>query len=176
MTISSPELRHLTSLGDMPVGRRMRTTDEGQATAPVTAMFDVVRDVEQWPRHLPHYRWVKMIEHDGEGGGIVEMSANRPFGNLNWPTWWRSLMEVDHARPAVRFRHIGGITTGMDVDWAFTPTSTGSQISLVHVWDGPTWPLIGGVAATAVIGPVFVHGIAALTMRGLVRAAEGRRS
>lgn len=165
-----------TSLGDMPTGRRMHTTDLGQTSASVAAAFDIVRDVEQWPRHLPHYRWVKMIERDGDGGGIVEMSANRPFGSLNWPTWWRSLMEVDRVRPAVRFRHIAGVTKGMDVDWTFTPTPNGAKITLLHVWDGPQWPLIGGVAATAVIGPVFVHGIASLTMTGLVRAAERRVS
>lgn len=175
MPLSPPEQRHHTALGALPTGRRMRTTDERHASAPVATVFDVVREVEQWPQHLPHYRWVQMIERDSSGGGIVEMSANRPFGALNWPTWWRSLMEVDYARPAVRFRHIGGITTGMDVDWAFTPTATGAHITLLHVWDGPSWPLIGGVAATAVIGPVFVHGIASLTMAGLVRAAERGR-
>ncbi len=176
MISTSPERLQPTALGVVPTERRMRTTDEGHALTSVATVFDVVRDVEQWPQHLPHYRWVRMIERDSAGGGIVEMSAYRPFGALNWPTWWRSLMEVDHARPAVRFRHIGGITTGMDVDWAFVPTSTGAQVTLLHVWNGPEWPLIGGIAATAVIGPVFVHGIASRTMSGLVRAAESRRS
>lgn len=152
----------------------MRTIDEGRARVSVAAMFDIVRDVEQWPTHLAHYNWVRMTETDALGGGIVEMSANRPFGALNWPTFWRSLMEVDHERPAVRFRHIGGVTTGMDVDWTFSPSADGTFIELVHAWNGPRWPLIGGMAATAVIGPVFVHGIASRTMTGLVKAAEAR--
>jgi hypothetical protein len=42
----------------------------------------------------------------------------------------------------------------------------------VHVWNGPAWPLIGEMAARGVIGPVFVHGIAARTLAGLARAAE----
>lgn len=165
------------ALGAMPEGVRMRTVDEGRTRVSVTEMFDLVRDVEQWPTHLAHYKWVRMIERDEHGGGIVEMSANRPFGAFNWPTFWRSLMEVDHARPAVRFRHIGGITTGMDVDWMFSPIEDGKGtfIELVHAWNGPRWPLIGGVAATTVIGPVFVHGIAARTMAGLVKAAEARQ-
>ena len=98
---STAELARSTDLGVMPSGRRMSTTDKGQTSATVNAAFDIVRDVEGWPRHLPHYRWVRMIERDANGGGIVEMSANRPFGPVNWPTWWRSLMEVDHARPAL---------------------------------------------------------------------------
>ncbi|MDH5234598.1 MAG: SRPBCC family protein [Gemmatimonadota bacterium] len=166
-----------THLGAMPTGRRMVTRDLASTAAPVATVFDVVRDVEAWPALLPHYRWVRMVERDGSGGGIVEMSANRPFGPLGWPTFWRSLMEVDHARPAVRFRHIGGVTTGMDVDWAFAPQAVplgGTDITLLHVWDGPRWPLIGPFAALAVIGPVFVHGIATRTIAGLVRAAERR--
>lgn len=161
------------TLGPMPAGRRMTTVDDGFARASVRATFDVVRDVEAWPRHLAHYRWVRMLERDGEGGGVVEMSAYRPFGPIGWPTFWRSLMAVDHSAPAVRFRHIGGVTTGMDVEWAFEAGDAGTFIRLVHEWDGPQWPLIGPIAAKAVIGPVFVHGIASRTMTGLVRAAEG---
>jgi ribosome-associated toxin RatA of RatAB toxin-antitoxin module len=172
---SGEPVLHAVTLGPMPARRRMRTRDEGFARASVRAVFDVVRDVERWPSHLAHYRWVRMVERDGNGGGVVEMSANRPFGAVNWPTFWRSLMEVDHMRPAVRFRHIGGITTGMDVEWAFEPGDAGTFIKLDHLWDGPKWPVIGGIAATAVIGPVFVHGIASRTMAGLVRAAEAVR-
>jgi hypothetical protein len=40
------------------------------------------------------------------------------------------------------------------------------------VWNGPSWPLIGELAARGVIGPVFVHGIASRTLAGLARAAE----
>jgi hypothetical protein len=74
--------------------------------------------------------------------------------------------------PAIRFRHIGGITTGMDVVWEFTPKGAGTDVRIIHVWNGPRWPLIGVVAARAVIGPVFVHGIASRTLAGLSKAAE----
>jgi hypothetical protein len=52
------------------------------------------------------------------------------------------------------------------------PDGDGTLVRLVHAWDGPRWPLIGVVAATAVIGPVFVHGIASRTLEGLARVAE----
>lgn len=178
MTTHLPEPITLrgVSLGPMPEGRRMVTRDEGFARATERDMFELVRGVEEWPAHLPHYRWVRMIERDGNDGGIVEMSANRPFvrGVLRWPTFWRSLMEVDYLRPAVRFRHIGGITTGMDVEWSFEPGDAGTYITLVHAWDGPRWPVIGTFAARMVIGPVFVHGIASRTLAGLTRVAEER--
>lgn len=166
-------MREPFSLGPLPVGRAMTTVDERLVHAPVRAIFALARDVEHWPAYLAHYRFVRFRERAADGGGIVEMSANRPFGPLNWPTWWLSEMQVDEGRPAVRFRHIGGITTRMDVEWAFEPRGDGvTQVRLVHVWDGPRWPLIGVVAATAVIGPVFVHGIASRTLDGLARVAE----
>ncbi len=162
------------SLGEMPRGLTMTTRDEGFARASVRAVFNVVRDVEKWPSHLSHYRWVRFVERDSTSGGIVEMSADRPFGPFGWPTFWRSLMEVDESRPAVRFRHIGGITTRMDVEWELhaLPRGEGTQVRVIHVWNGPGWPLIGVVAANLVIGPVFVHGIASRTLEGLARVAE----
>jgi hypothetical protein len=44
-------------------------------------------------------------------------------------------------------------------------------VRIVHSWDGPRWPLIGIFAATTVIGPLFVHGIASRTLAGLGAAA-----
>jgi ribosome-associated toxin RatA of RatAB toxin-antitoxin module len=168
--------RIVFGLGDMPTGRVMETTDEQVVRAPLERIFRIAADVEQWPKHLPHYRFVTMREPNGRGGGIVEMSANRPFGPLNWPTWWLSQMEVrppdTTAAPVIRFRHVRGVTTGMEVEWSFSATPEGTHVRILHVWDGPRWPLIRSIAATKVIGPVFIHGIASRTLAGLARAAE----
>lgn len=162
-------------LGPMPVGRAMTTRDELVVRAPPRAVYDVVVDVARWPERLGHYRFVRFPEPDGVGGGIVEMAANRPFGPLDWPTWWLSEMQVIASRPAIRFRHIGGITTGMEVEWDFAPHEQGGTlVRLLHVWNGPRWPLIGRIAAVGVIGPVFIHGIASRTLAGLAAVAESR--
>jgi ribosome-associated toxin RatA of RatAB toxin-antitoxin module len=150
----------------------MMTVDKGETSADPDLVFRLVAEVEAWPRHLAHYRWVTLRDRTRDGGGVVEMAANRPFGPVNWPTWWLSHMSVDAEARTVRFRHIGGITTGMDVEWAITRTGNRTHVMLLHVWDGPSWPLIGTFAAAGVIGPVFVHGIASLTMAGLLAAAE----
>jgi hypothetical protein len=172
--MSEPAERRALELGAMPHGRAMRTVDEGFVRAPLALVFRIVREVENWPAHLPHYRFVRFRERASDGGGIVEMAANRPFGLFNWPTWWLSEMQVvdaGGASPAVRFRHIGGITRGMDVEWRLEPCTGGTHVQLVHEWDGPRLPLIGAIAATTVIGPVFVHGIASRTLAGLARVA-----
>ena len=167
------------SLGALPATARMRTVDELVVRAPVAAIFQLAADVERWPQHLAHYRYVRFRERNA-GGGIVEMSANRPFGPLPWPTWWVSLMDsrplVDGSAPVIRFRHIEGITTRMEVEWSFTPVTGGTRVTVVHLWNGPGWPVIGSFAARAVIGPVFVHGIASRTLAGLALAAERRQT
>ena len=165
-------------LGPMPLDRVMMTVDERRVAAPVERMFALARDVEGWAHHLAHYRYVKFRRRARDGGGLVEMSANRPFGPLNWPTYWVSQMSVQRKavkggdEPRVRFRHIEGITTGMDVEWSFLPEKGGTRVRLVHAWNGPPWPVVGGMAAANVIGPVFVHGIASRTLEGLAKVAE----
>jgi ribosome-associated toxin RatA of RatAB toxin-antitoxin module len=156
----------------MPIGRAMVTIDEAIVRAPVERIFNLARNVEHWPAHLPHYRYVRFRSRNRDGGGVVEMSANRPFGPLNWPTWWLSQMSVDESIPNIRFRHVEGITTAMDVEWAFTPHEDGTLVRVFHVWDGPGWPFIGTVAAVGIIGPVFIHGIASRTVAGLKTVAE----
>lgn len=166
-------------LGPMPDDRRMRTVDERLVRAPLATIFSLAADVLQWPLHLPHYRFVRFLDRRSDGGGTVEMSANRPFGVVSWPTFWTSLMSVTPPggarRPSIRFRHVRGVTTGMDVEWTFEEVgggSGGTTVRIVHVWNGPRWPLIGDVAARGIIGPVFVHGIAQRTLAGLARDAE----
>ena len=152
----------------------MRTVDQLVVHAPPSVVWPHAVRVEQWPDILPHYRWVTRSAGAPEGDGIVEMAAYRPFGGpLDWPTWWKSRMWGDAATHEIRYQHIGGITTGMDVLWTLVPTPEGhTDVTIVHEWTGPRWPLIGGLAAELVIGPVFVHGIASRTLAGVARAAE----
>ena len=164
------------ALGPMPANRRMTAIDECLMRAPLACVFAVSADVERWPTLLRHYRYVRFLDRRRDGGGIVDMSANRPFGVVQWPTWWRSRMSVvapgEGRTPSVRFTHIGGVTTGMDVEWTFDERPGGTHVRITHVWDGPPVPVLGIVAAVAVIGPVFVSGIASRTLAGLAVAAE----
>ncbi|HEX6642822.1 MAG TPA: SRPBCC family protein [Thermoanaerobaculia bacterium] len=153
----------------------MITIDEHLTAAPADVCFEVGADVENWPRILPHYRWVRFQRKDGFAAGRVEMSAWREFaGPLRWPTWWVSEMTCDRAVPVVRYRHVEGITTRMDVIWEFHARPSGTLIRIVHEWDGPHWPLIGRFAANHVIGPRFVSFIAGRTLAGVAAEAERR--
>ena len=88
-------------------------------------------------------------------------SAGRRGGCRRWP----SNSDV----PLMRFRHVGGITTrhGRGVG-VHAQADGGTRVRIVHVWDGPALAAHRRpFAATAVIGPVFVHGIASRTLAGL---------
>lgn len=169
-------------LGPMPGDAVMSAVDERTVRAPLEAIFALAADVASWPDHLSHYRFVRFHARSPDGGGLVAMSANRPFarGALVWPTWWTSQMmvrapgAVGIGAPCIRFRHVAGITTGMEVEWQFAPVLErgGTHVRIVHMWNGPRWPLVGGLAARGVIGPVFVHGIASRTLEGLAAVAE----
>lgn len=149
--------------------------DERLVQAPPETCFRVAADVERWPEILPHYRWVRFHEKTGFGTGRVEMAAWRDFGGpLRYPTWWVSDMEIDQDVPVVRYTHVDGITRGMDVRWEFHPTGQGTLVRVIHEWDGPGWPLIGGFAARRVIGPLFVSAIARRTLLGVGTEAERR--
>ncbi len=153
----------------------MLTIDERIAQAPPDLCFEVAADVERWPEILPHYRWVRFHRKEGFAQGLVEMAAWRNFGPLKYPTWWVSEMEHSRADRTVTYRHVDGITRGMDVRWEVQALDDGSSfLRIVHDWTGPDWPGIGPTAADLVIGPHFISHIAGRTLLGVARAAEGR--
>jgi hypothetical protein len=151
----------------------MRTVDRLRIHAPFPRVFAAASSVTRWPAILPHYRWVRILND-----GLVEMAAWRPFarGLLKYPAWWVSEMTIDRPAGEIRYRHVRGITRGMQVVWRVVEVGAGSgddvDVEIVHTWDGPAWPLIGPLAANLVIGPVFIHGIAARTLAGIKRATE----
>ena len=154
----------------------MTTIDERVMHAPAALCFRVAADVESWPAILPHYRWVRFQEKRAFGTGRVEMAAWRGFaGPVRYPTWWLSEMRVAEQEPAIYFRHVAGITRGMDVKWAFSERGADTRVVITHAWQGPSWPLIGRFAWEQIIGPHFVSFIAQRTLAGVAREAERRQ-
>ncbi|HYT03978.1 MAG TPA: SRPBCC family protein [Gemmatimonadales bacterium] len=155
----------------------MRTVDQIAIQAPLARVFEAASDIERWPAILSHYRWVRFLDRRA-GGGTVEMAAWRPFGPLRWPAWWVSEMTVDPRASEIRYRHVRGITKGMDVVWQIARRGTegaDAEVTVIHEWRGPAWPLVGPLAADLVIGPIFIHGIASRTLAGIKRFAEDSR-
>jgi hypothetical protein len=155
----------------------VHTLNETVVDAPLDLCVKHAADVERWPEILPHYRWVRFHRKEGFARGRVEMAARRWFGPLPWPVWWLSEMTYDEVRPAVLYTHVGGITTGMEVVWSFEELDAWrTRVRITHDWDtGPRWPLpmaLRRLVARVVIGPVFIHSVAARTLRFVREAAE----
>ncbi len=151
----------------------MITHNEIRMAAPAASCFQVAADVERWPEILPHYRWVRFRRRDGFGRGLVEMAARRMFGPIGYPVWWMSEMWAEAEVPIVRYRHVAGVTRGMGVEWRFHSEGSHTRVEIIHDWpDGANWPLIGGIAANLVIGPVFIHHVAGQTLDGVRKAVE----
>jgi ribosome-associated toxin RatA of RatAB toxin-antitoxin module len=55
---------------------------------PIDRIFELAADVMDWPRILPHYRWVRLISQDGRRR-TVEMAAHRD----GIPVKWTSIQE-----------------------------------------------------------------------------------
>jgi ribosome-associated toxin RatA of RatAB toxin-antitoxin module len=113
----------------------MRSTVSVDVAAPAQLVFRLARDVERWPRLLPHYIRVRALERRPDGSIVAEMVARRPLVpvlGLGVPVAWRSRTWSEPADLRLRFVHIGGATGGMDVTWRIESTDTGSHASIDH--------------------------------------------
>ena len=101
--------------------------------------------VERWPEILPHYRWVTVLEGSGDRR-TVEMAARRDW----FPVKWQAVQEVrrDGATPVIPFKHVRGVTKGMDVAWTFEPAADRVRVQIWHGFD-PPWPLVGNFQSLA---------------------------
>jgi ribosome-associated toxin RatA of RatAB toxin-antitoxin module len=120
----------------------MRSSVSVEVAAPAQLVFRLARDVERWPRLLPHYVLVRAVERGPDGTLVAEMVARRPLVpvlGLGLPVAWRSRTWSEPAALRLRFVHVGGPTNGMDVTWRIEPTDTGSRVSIDHQF-GPRVP------------------------------------
>ncbi len=149
----------------------MHTKNEILIRAGVAEIYRLAAPVERWPELLPHYRWVRILEDDGEGRRLVEMAALRNFIPVRWQAEQLLFPDV----PRIVFRHVGGVTKGMEVKWVFSPRGDGVvRVSILHDLERglAEWPLVGRVVADGVVGPFFVSNIADKTLGRIKELAE----
>jgi uncharacterized membrane protein len=147
----------------------MHTRNTVQIAGPLDEIVQLASDVERWPAILPHYRWVKLLDGGGDRK-VVEMAASRD----RIPVKWRAVQEIsrDGPTPIIHFRHVGGPTKGMVVDWSFDPLPDYVIVTIRHDFD-PPWPVIGDLVADRIIGPHFVAAIAGKTLATIKGIVEG---
>jgi len=148
----------------------MQTENRITIDAPAARIYDLAAHIERWPRILPHYRYVTLLRDEGQTR-LAEMAASRD----GFPVTWVSIEELFPERHGIRFRHVRGITRGMDVAWIIEPAphgAAGTLVRIVHVFD-PPWPRpLGPLVARYIVGGFFVHDIANKTLRRIKELAE----
>ena len=113
----------------------MHSTIWVDVDAPPEIVFALARDVERWPRLLPHYVRVTVDERVGDAAIVARMVARRPLVpllGLGLPVTWRSRAWSEPESLRLRFVHRGGATNGMDVTWRIEPTPRGCRVSIDH--------------------------------------------
>lgn len=152
----------------------MRSSISIWIAAPPERVFDLVADLERWPERLPHYRYVRVVDRV-EGTTRARMSARRGVV----PVFWEAEQTPDAASRTIRFRHVGGVTRGMDVLWTLRPeredARDGTRAEITHVLDFRLGPApVGRFLAERIIGPQFIEPIAGATLRRFKAIAEAR--
>ena len=113
----------------------MRSTIGIDVDAPAELVFRLARDVESWPRLIPHYVAVRPIRRESGGALVAQMIARRPLVSvlgLSLPVAWRARTWSDEPTLRLRFVHQGGATDGMDVTWRIEPRGSGSRVEIDH--------------------------------------------
>ena len=139
--------------------------------APADDVYSLAWDVLSWPLMLPHYRRVTLLKEEGDHR-VVEMAASRDGIPVSWISIQKSLPEIGR----IIFRHIGGPTTGMYVEWIIredvTANGRTTHVRITHEFE-PHWgPVLGEFAAKYIVGRFFVHNIASKTLKKIKELAE----
>jgi len=134
--------------------------------APLEVVFELAKDVANWSRLRREYRWFRVIEETPrtltfEMGGWIR----------GWPARWTAVREACGDGRRLTFRHIGGITRGMAVEWRFAADADGVTVELVHDLV-MRWPLIGRLVGDLLVGPIFINHTARKTLQAVKIHAE----
>ena len=133
--------------------------------APRELIFETAADLAQWPRILPHYRYIRFLEQR-PGRSIVEMAALRS----GIPISWTSEFVVDRERMELRFLHLKAFTRGMRVVWTFKETPAGVLVEIMHALRFRL-PALAPIAEP-IIGGFFIHHVANQTLRAMKTHVE----
>jgi aromatase len=129
-------------------------------------VFRLAADIADWPRLLPHYRWVRSLRQSGNGR-TAEMAARRAW----IPVKWTARQQLFPADNRITYRHIAGVTKGMEVEWRLSTSDGGTLVEIAHDLTPCRWIVRTGLVGRVVTG-FFIEGIAGRTLQHIKWAAE----
>jgi ribosome-associated toxin RatA of RatAB toxin-antitoxin module len=149
----------------------MHTENSIVIHAPAERIFALGAAIQDWPRLLPHYRWVTVFSDDGRVKQ-AEMAARRG----RFPVRWRTAQVLLPEERRIVFFHTGGVTRGMYVEWILMPVPEaeggGVRVVISHELSYPL-PWLTAPFADRVVGSMFVSNVAGRTLACVKEIAEG---
>jgi ribosome-associated toxin RatA of RatAB toxin-antitoxin module len=119
---------------------------------PPDEVFQVISDLAAWPHHLPHFRWVRVVEHHPDYL-VARMACYH-----GWlPVDWLVRFESELSEREVRFTHLAGLTRGMIEVWRVEPVNDGStsKVIVTHNLES-VFRRLGGVLGSWVIQYFYI--------------------
>ena len=142
------------------------TRNSVEIAAPPAPIYALAAATENWPRILPHYRYVRVLERRG-ATQVVAMGARQDL----FPIAWVAEQTNDASTPHIAFRHVAGWTRGMEVEWIFTPIDGGTRVTIEHRLQF-RFPLAAEWLGKHLVSDYFVHGVAAKTLARIKTLSE----
>src|SRR6266699_6665270 len=136
----------------------MHKTNSLLMHAPKMEIFETAANLELRPKILPHYRYIRFLEH-GPDRNFVVMAAKRS----GIPISWTSEQVIDRERVEIHFHHLKAFTKGMHVVWTFRDAPGGVLVEIMH--DLAFRVNLLAPIADKIIGDFFIHNIASKTLR-----------
>lgn len=140
----------------------------------IDRVWDYAAATDRWPRFLPHYRYVTVVQsQQGTTRRIVEMAAWR--GRI--PIRWLSVVETVPDERRIVFEHIGGAARGMLVEWRIVQHDGFVRATIFHELSTSLYAIVRSRLGEYVLGRHFIEPVAGRTLgciKELVEAeAEG---
>jgi ribosome-associated toxin RatA of RatAB toxin-antitoxin module len=132
------------------------------------SIYALASQVEDWPKFLPHYRRVEILE-SGVRERLVSMRCVRAFGPVKWPCAWKAKQTLLPNENRILFTHVSGPVRGMEVEWKLEDFTDGVQTTIYH--ELPGRGLLEKMYA-GFIGPVFISAIAGQTLSRIKELVE----
>lgn len=159
----------------------MHTENTVSMRGPMGRIFELAANTQDWPRILPHYREVNILEQTPDGSRrVVEMACVRddfPIKGIRFPVRWRSVQVNDAAAGRIYFKHLAGIAQGMWVVWSLETDlwGRGTRVTIAHDLTYP-FGVLNGWFARDLVGHDFVHAIAGRTLQTIREIVEKEQS
>jgi ribosome-associated toxin RatA of RatAB toxin-antitoxin module len=144
----------------------MRSEISIHINAPPDLVYSLVSDLDHWAVWLNHYRYVRVLERTPKGVRAAMSAWRGPI-----PVFWHALQKAESTTRTIRFKHVRGITRGMDVLWTIEPEEKGTRARIYHDLE-LRWPVIGPWVAEQVIARHFIEPIAGRTLVSFKNIAE----